>query len=278
MNYRHHFHAGNFADLVKHAALTEALALLQQDARPLLVIDTHAGAGAYELDFRSMREGEAAAAKRLSMAEDAPPVFDRLKRVMRDEAARVQTPIYPGSPMLVARALRRQDRLVACELREDDHAALVQRLRRLGGQTEALRVDGYAEAPQRLARLGDARALLLVDPPYERADDYGRAAALLGEALRLAPDTTALLWAPLKDLETLDHLARSIEAIRPAPTGFVVETRLRPPLDPMKLNGCAIVVLNDPSGLQQAVEAAAAWVAAQLGEAGASAPVWRLGA
>jgi 23S rRNA (adenine2030-N6)-methyltransferase len=278
VNYRHHFHAGNFADLVKHAALTEALALLQQDLRPLLVIDTHAGAGAYELDFRSMREGEAAAAKRLSMADDAPPVFDRLKRVMREEAARVRTPIYPGSPMLVARALRRQDRLVACELREDDHGALVQRLRRVGGQSEALRVDGYAEAPKRLAQVGEGRALLLVDPPYERADDYARASGLLAEAHRLAPGTTALLWAPLKDLETLDRLVRSIEAIRPTPLGFVAETRLRPPLDPMKLNGCAIIVLNDPPGLQQAVEAASQWVAAQLGDAGASAPVWRLGA
>jgi 23S rRNA (adenine2030-N6)-methyltransferase len=278
VNYRHHFHAGNFADLVKHAALTEALALLQQDARPLLVIDTHAGAGAYELDFRAIREGEAAAAKRLGMAQDAPPVFDRLKRVMREEAARVQTPIYPGSPLLVSRALRRQDRLVACELREDDHGALAQRLRRVGGRSEALRVDGYAEAPKRLAQLAEGRALLLVDPPYERADDYGRASGLLGEALRLAPETTALLWAPLKDLETLDCLVRSIEAVRPAPIGFVAETRLRPPLDPMRLNGCAIVVLNDPPGLQQAVEAASAWVAGQLGDAGASAPVWRLGA
>jgi 23S rRNA (adenine2030-N6)-methyltransferase len=225
-----------------------------------------------------MRDGEAAAANRLAMAADAPPVFDRLKRVMREEAARVQTPVYPGSPMLVARALRRQDRLVACELREDDHGALVQRLRRLGGRTEGLRVDGYAEAPKRLAGLGAARALLLVDPPYERADDYARAADLLGEVLRIAPETGVLLWAPLKDLETLDRLVRAIEAIGPAARGFVAETRLRPPLDPMKLNGCAIVALNDPPGLEEAVEAASAWIAGRLGDAGASAPLWRFGA
>jgi 23S rRNA (adenine2030-N6)-methyltransferase len=80
-------------------------------------------------------------------------VFDRLKRALRDESGRLQTPIYPGSPLLIAKALRRGDRLVACELRPDDHAALDQRLRRLGARAEAVRGDGYAEAVQRLGAL-----------------------------------------------------------------------------------------------------------------------------
>jgi hypothetical protein len=146
--------------------LTETLAALQRDPSPLLVIDTHAGAGAYELDFKSMREGEAAAAKRLTVDERAPAVFDRLQRVMREESARLQTPVYPGSPLLVAKMLRRGDRLLACELRADDHAALEQRLRRLGVKAEALRTDGYVEAvfqassPERRARPGADRPAL----------------------------------------------------------------------------------------------------------------------
>jgi len=261
---------------VKHAALTEALALLQRDARPLLVLDTHAGAGAYELDAGALEKSEAAAVGRLLKAEPPPAVFGPLLRVLRAERAGAGLTVYPGSPVLIARWFRPRDRLVACELRPDDHATLARRLRSLSPQAEALQVDGYSEAPRRLAAIGERRALLLVDPPYERADDYDRAAALVGEAGRRG--ATVILWAPLKDLETLDRLVRSIEAVRPTLSGFVAETRLRPPLDPMKLNGCALVVLNDPPGLEAAVREASGWVAAELGDAGASAPLWRLGA
>ena len=251
---------------------------MQRDPTPLLVIDTHAGAGLYELDFKSMREGEAAAAKRLSLDDNAPAVFDRLKRAMREESARLQTPIYPGSPLLIARGLRRGDSLVACELRADDHAGLEQRLRRLGVKAEAVRSDGYVEAVARLQASHGGRALVLIDPPYERGDDYPRAVETVGHALKANPQATLLLWAPLKDLETLDRLARQVEALRPAPAGFVAEIRLRPPLDPMRLNGCAIVAINPPEGLGAAVEAAGTWVAARLGEEGASSRLWPLGA
>jgi 23S rRNA (adenine2030-N6)-methyltransferase len=142
VNYRHHFHAGNFADLVKHAIVTAALARLQQDAAPLLVIDTHAGAGAYALDPASLLEGEAAAAARLARTDDAPPAFARLRQVMEKESARAGTTVYPGSPLLVADALRPRDRLVACELRADDHAALAELLRGTAG-AEAVRGDGF---------------------------------------------------------------------------------------------------------------------------------------
>jgi 23S rRNA (adenine2030-N6)-methyltransferase len=84
-----------------------------------------------------------------------------------------------------------------------------------------------------------------------------------------------LLWAPLKDLETLDRLSRDVEAL--GARGFIAETRLRPPMNPMKMNGCAMIVLNDPPGLEAEAGAASAWVAGTLGEAGASARLRRFG-
>jgi 23S rRNA (adenine2030-N6)-methyltransferase len=256
--------------------LTETLAALQRDPSPLLVIDTHAGAGAYELDFKSMREGEAAAAKRLTVDERAPTVFDRLQRVMREESARLQTPVYPGSPLLVAKMLRRGDRLLACELRADDHAALEQRLRRLGVKAEALRTDGYVEAVSRLQAPNGGRALVLIDPPYERGDDYDRVVETVGRLLQASPGAVALVWTPLKDLETLDRTVRGLEALGPAPSGIVGEVRLRPLTDPMRLNGCAMIALNPPEATGVAMQEAGAWIADRLGERGAAVRVWNL--
>lgn len=258
--------------------LTETLAALQRDSAPLLVIDTHAGAGAYELDFKSMREGEAAATKRLTVDEAAPQVFDRLQRVLREESARLQTPVYPGSPLLAAKMLRRIDRLIACELRADDHGALEQRLRRLGVKAEALRTDGYVEAVARLQDPNGARALVLIDPPYERGDDYDRVVDTVGRLLQESPGAVVLVWTPLKDLETLDRTVRGLEALRPGPAGAVGEVRLRPLTDPMRLNGCAMIALNPPAPTAAAMQEAGAWVADRLGQRGAAVRVWELGA
>jgi 23S rRNA (adenine2030-N6)-methyltransferase len=273
LNYRHHFHAGNFADLVKHAALTAALKLLQADKAPLLVIDTHAGAGRYRLDHRSVVSGEAAAAKRLMMDPEAPPVFVPLKRAVDEDSRRFDHFVYPGSPLLIARALRPVDRLLAFELREDDHAALTEALRPFRAAS-AVRADGYAEAARSLQE-ARGRVLLLVDPPYERGDEYEQVVRLARAVLPDRAEVTALIWTPLKDLETLDRLARELEALGPS-RGLVAEVRLQPLTDPLKMNGCAVVALNPPPGLESPLETACAWVAARLGGPEASTRLWRL--
>ena len=93
--------------------------------------------------------------------------------------------------------------------------------------------------------------------------------------LRLQGGVAVLVWAPLKDLETLDRLVREVEALRPPP-GFVAEVRLRPPLDPMRMNGCAVLLLNPPAGVEAGIADAGAWIATRLGEAGASHRLWSL--
>jgi 23S rRNA (adenine2030-N6)-methyltransferase len=271
LNYRHAFHAGNFADLVKHATLTLLLEAMTRDAAPLTVIDTHAGAGAYDLHGEMARRSGEAAVDRLLADAAAPEPFDMLIAAL----ARVNPPgeprHYPGSPVLIAAALRPQDRLFACELRPDDHAALSELLAPLSAQAQALRADGFETA---MRTVSSGPALMLIDPPFERDDDYRRIAETARTLLDRNGAAVIAVWVPLKDLDTFDRFLTGLESL-PAPV-VVGETRLRPLTDPLRLNGCAMVIANPPEGLEAALAAICGWAAERLGEMGNEARVWRL--
>jgi len=275
MNYRHAFHAGNFADLVKHATLTLLLDALRTDAAPLSVIDTHAGAGGYDLDGElARRTGEAAQGIfRLMAAEDAPPAFAALKAAVRKGNPGGGVRFYPGSPSLIATALRRGERYIACELRDDDVALLAETLAPFAG-AKAVQTDGFSMAEREAGKGG--RVFVLIDPPFERGDDYARIAATLASVMLLDPDACVAIWLPLKDLETFDSFLRAVEPA--CPDVLVVEARLKPLTDPMKMNGCAMVIANAPPGLESPLLSVADWVVTRLGEAGGKADVWRTGA
>jgi 23S rRNA (adenine2030-N6)-methyltransferase len=276
MNYRHAFHAGNFADLVKHAALLSVLACQKAGGRPVQVLDTHAGAGRYDLDeAMARRSGEGEAARVLLADADAPAAFDPLKAAIRALNPEGGVRIYPGSPLLAIGALGGGDRWTGCELRPEDHEALEGALRgvRSKASVRALRADGYAEA-RRFG--GPGRRLLLVDPPFERADEYGQVAEVTAAFWAQAPEGCALIWLPLKDLETFDGFLRRLEALN-APETVVAECRLRPLDNPLMMNGCALVVVRPPEGLETVLAETAAWTAARIGGASGEARVWRLG-
>mgnify|MGYP002779588120 CR=1 FL=1 len=271
VNYRHVHHAGNFADLVKHAALLHLLAEVTARPEPLLVIDTHAGAGLYPL--ADSRTGEAEAGVVRLMAEPSPPLpFAPLIAAVRRLNGDGSLLRYPGSPLLIAEALRPGDRLIACELRPDDGAALTRSLSPLGRRAECLQADGYLALRNRLPP--DAtNALLLIDPPYERGDEYAQAVRAIGAALDRAPRAVVCLWAPVKDLETFDALVRDLERI--APGLLVAECRLRPLTDPLRLNGCALALINAPATCEPVLAEIMAWTAARLGQRGGAGRVWR---
>jgi 23S rRNA (adenine2030-N6)-methyltransferase len=147
MNYRHAFHAGNFADLLKHAVLLSLLQAMTRDAAPLQVLDTHAGAGVYDLGGEAaLKSGEAQAGIIRLMAEpETPPVFDALKAQVRRLNPKGAVRLYPGSPVLAVQTLRKGDAYLGCELRPDDHALLAQTLAKQG-LGRALLADGYEEA------------------------------------------------------------------------------------------------------------------------------------
>jgi 23S rRNA (adenine2030-N6)-methyltransferase len=264
LNYRHAFHAGNFADLVKHAALLQLLA--GRAGGPLTVIDTHAGRGLYDLaGVEARKSGEAEAGiVRLMAAKDAPGAFAPLVAQVKALNGAGGLRRYPGSPWLIAQALKPQDAYLACELRPDEHAAL-RDLMKTKANVTTLCADGYATAAARTPVVGET--LILIDPPFERADDYRQVVETLAAVRRRNRQAQALVWLPLKDLETFDGFLRDLEDAVQAPA-LVAETRMRPLTDPMKMNGCALVVLGAPEGMTGHLEAICGWTARKLGERG----------
>jgi 23S rRNA (adenine2030-N6)-methyltransferase len=182
------------------------------------------------------------------------------------------TRFYPGSPLLIAKSLRPADRYVACELRPDDHQNLLTVLKPYGN-AEARRSDGYAAAAD--APASEGGELVLIDPPFERPDDYLQIVRTVRAVLRRNRKAVVMVWLPLKDLETFDGFVRDLEDAVTTPV-LLAETRIRPLSDPMKMNGCVLALVGAPAGTQAALEAICAWVAAGFGPGG-SARIWTAG-
>jgi len=244
MNYRHSFHAGNFADVVKHAVLVRILLHLREKPAPFRVIDTHAGAGLYDLNGpeagRSLewREGIARLLGAFSGKVDAgfpqkmrptqettAPIGEGARALLApylDAVAAInatdQLATYPGSPALVRAFLRAQDRLVACELEPNAAAALA---RYLGGdrRSKAVAIDGWT-ALNAYVPPKERRGLVLIDPPFEDTGDFPGLAHALEAAHRKWASGIYLLWYPIKERAAPDALARRLLRSRMAKTGM----------------------------------------------------------
>lgn len=270
MNYRHSFHAGNFADLVKHALVLWLLERAQRSG-PVAVVDTHAGAGLYDLtgDAARSREAEAGIA-RLMAAEGRPPLIEALAEAVAALNPEGGADLYPGSPLLVAKRLRQGDSYVGYELNPPVLALLEQALQPFGAAS-ARGGNGYDQAVAEAGRTPGG--LVLIDPPFEQPDDYLRAADTGAAIARADARTTVAIWTPLKDLETFDGFLRRLDKAG-VKGALVAEARLRPLTNPMKMNGCAMVVLNPPAGAEAAAQEICGWVCDALGDTGARAEVW----
>ena len=269
MNYRHSFHAGNFADLLKHA-LVLWLVKARQETGPLTVFDTHAGAGLYDLSGDGTRSKEAeAGVARLMTADGRTPLMNALAAQVAAINPDGGVRYYPGSPLLIADALKDGGRYVGFELNPPVRAMLAEAL---AGRTNAhaREGDGYAAVGAEAAKVRGP--LVLIDPPFEKPDDYVRSAETAIAVVQRDPTATVAIWTPLKDLETFDGFIRRLQG-KAGPT-LVAEARLRPLTNPMKMNGCALVVVNPPEGTQTAATEICGWVAGALGEAGGRAEVW----
>ena len=271
MNYRHSFHAGNFADLVKHALV---LWLLKQRraAGRVTVLDTHAGAGLYDLTGDAVRSREAeAGVERLMAASGRPPLIEALAAEVAALNPDGGVRFYPGSPVLIARALGASDAYVGFELREEVAGLLRESLSGFPVARGEIG-DGFDLVRPEAGRA--AGSLVLIDPPFEKPDDYWRAADTTAAIVKADLTAMVAIWTPMKDLETFDGFLRRLAAGTTAPT-LVAEARLRPLTNPMKMNGCAMVVVNPPAGADAAATEICGWVAGTLGDEGAKAEVWR---
>lgn len=248
MNYRHAFHAGNFADVVKHAVLVRILAYLRQKPAPFRVIDTHAGAGRYDLaGEEAQRSGEwRDGIGRLVGA----PIAARMRTLLAPYLDAVaacnvvgRLTIYPGSPALASAFLRAQDRLIACELEPNAAAALA---RNLAGdlRTKAVAIDGWT-ALKAYVPPKERRGLLLVDPAYEDAGDFARLGQGLVAAHRKWASGIFLGWYPIKERTAPDALARRLRNSG-IPKVLRAELSVAAPREPTRLAACGLIVINPP--------------------------------
>ena len=269
MNYCHSFHAGNFADVVKHALLLAILEKLRRKEAAFLVLDTHAGPGATALDgAEASRTGEWRGGIGRLLA-DPPEVLRPYVAAVTREAAR-----YPGSPLLVRAALRGQDRLVACELHPADVAAL--RANLAGDRRCAVHHrDGYAAIRALLPPRGIRRGLVLIDPPFEAPDEWETLAAAIAAARERFPAGIVAAWYPIKGRAAARGLGDTLVAAGLRDL-VAYEFLLRPPLDATRLNGCGVLVANNPFGLEQDAAALLAGLGACLGDRDAPPPTWRI--
>jgi 23S rRNA (adenine2030-N6)-methyltransferase len=256
LNYRHAFHAGSFADVFKHAVLCRVLHYLREKPAAFRVIDTHAGAGLYDLSgAEATRSGEwRDGIARLTAARDAgklsadvagllAPFLDAIDAL--NERGRLT--VYPGSPALTRAWLRPQDRLIACELEPNAAKALSYNLRG-DNRIKTIAIDGwtalsaYVPPPER-------RGLVLVDPPFEEDADFHRLSHMLGQAHHKWATGVYALWYPIKGRAEPDALAKRLRRLGIAKI-LRAELIVSPVSDPTRLNGSGLILVNPPWTLQ----------------------------
>ena len=278
MNYRHAFHAGNHADVLKHVVVLALCDALTSKPAACFALDTHAARGLYKLDGESAQKtGEALdGVARLQAEAPRNPALQRYLAAVKACRQQHGAHAYPGSPWLLAHALREQDRIAACELLPEEAAALKANL----GQDPRIAVhqrDGYAAIkallPPRHAAQKFARGLVLIDPPYEaQLDEFDTALAAIREALARWPQGMLALWYPIKQRRVLQGFYRRAAALE-AKSALVLELLVRADDSPLRMNGSGMLLLNAPWQFDQAMRPAMDAMRDALGEAGAEARV-----
>jgi 23S rRNA (adenine2030-N6)-methyltransferase len=267
MNYRHAFHAGNFADVFKHALLARILVYLMRKPAPLRYIDTHAGIGRYDLaGEQASRSGEwrdgigrlAAASPPPAVASLLAPYLDAIGPI----GANGQPRSYPGSPALAQHLLRKDDRLLLCELHGADGAALRSTMAR-DRRVKVLAVDGYQGLKASVPPL-ERRGVVLIDPPFEDPAEDKLLAAALADAIRRWPTGTYALWYPIK---TEPRAAALLRDLRASGVRHVLETELFREPGP-GLRGSGLFVVNPPYTLKAEAEVLLSFLAACFENAG----------
>jgi 23S rRNA (adenine2030-N6)-methyltransferase len=276
MNYRHSYHAGNFADVMKHAALTGVTRYLQKKDGGFAVIDTHGGRGLYDLTCaEAHRTGEATdGIGRLQAASAATPMLEDYLTQVRSFGDGV----YPGSPLLAARLLRTQDRLVAIEKHPEEFESLRAALRPYS-QVQALQGDGYARLSALLPPR-ERRGVVLIDPPYEDAQEYQAGAAALRNALTRFATGIYLIWYPLKDRADVDgfHGELAASGARKILTAEL-DLGAHEGDDGERLHACGLAAINPPFGFAAQFSAALEELVRVLGRGDAASQhtQWLLG-
>jgi 23S rRNA (adenine2030-N6)-methyltransferase len=281
MNYRHAFHAGNFADVMKHAALVRVIEYLKRKPAAFRFLDTHAGVGFYDLSSEAAtrspewREGigkliapgglapvaaEGEYARALALLA---PYLELVAAVNRGQGASALT-FYPGSGEIARRMLRQDDRAVLIELRDEDAQILRQQMRH-DTRVKTLSIDGW-RAVKSLLPPKERRGVTLIDPPFEEGGEFHRLEAALRNGARRFQGGVMLLWYPIKAGGEAERFTKRLAGgeVRRL---LMAELLVRHPDQPGRLNGSGLIVRNPPYGLDQELGAMITWLVALLGQA-----------
>lgn len=247
MNYRHSFHAGNSADVVKHSLLIALVSALQQKPGALTLIDTHAGCGLYDLrgdDAQRTGEAEGGVVRVLA---DTNPLLDEYRRVVRAVNDDGESHLYPGSPRILSQLLRPQDSLVLNEKHPEDAKTLRAVMR---GTPAAVHERDAYELWLALLPTRTPRGVVVVDPPYEQTDERARITATLGSAMRKWTHGVTVIWYPLKDRPTHVRWKQQLRRLG-IPKLLNVEHWLYDTDQPGIFNGSGLFVVNPPYAFTQ---------------------------
>jgi 23S rRNA (adenine2030-N6)-methyltransferase len=251
MNYRHAYHAGNFADVMKHILLMRVCCYLRQKEKPFRVIDTHAGIGFYDLAAdeaertQEWTRGIGLLDQPLSL--EVETLIAPYRAVLEQAKGRHGANTYPGSPLIVRELLRRQDQAVLVELHPADHAVLNERFNAVAN-IKVMHLDGWT-ALHALIPPKERRGLVLIDPPYEKTGELTTLATELGRAVSKWPTGVYMAWYPIKDTGEIDAAATLLgkAVARPCLRLELMVERLD---DAARLNGSGLFVVNPPWTLE----------------------------
>lgn len=269
MNYRHAYHAGNFADVLKHLVLVHVISYLARKEKGFRVVDTHGGIGVYDLGgMEAGKTGEwqqgigrlidGSTADHETLRRD-PSVATYLDAVLAfnplpvSGAARPELGSYPGSPALARHLLRPQDALLVNELHPDDYIELKAHFAR-DRQTTVLNLDGWLVVKSALPPK-ERRGVVLIDPPFEVAGEFGRMVKALSEGARRFATGVYVLWYPIKDVAAVRRFKRDLTALGLGSTIAVeLSTHTASGKDSTGLAGTGLIVHNPPFGLAEWLE------------------------
>lgn len=276
MNYRHAFHAGGFADVIKHIVLVRILIYLQEKQAPFRVIDTHAGAGLYDLASEEARRGGEwltgiARVMQARFSETTLPLVKPYLDIVRAFNAGRDLKAYPGSPLIARALLRPQDRLTACEVEPKARKRLIDALRR-DTQARVVDLDGWLALPA-FVPPKERRGLVLIDPPYEQKDEFERLAEGFAEAYAKWPTGSYLLWYPVKGRRATDTLAQRVAEVvgagKPAGKALRLEFSVAPQTAGAALASAGLLIVNPPWTLLAELKAILPELEKPLGQGGA---------
>jgi len=273
MNYRHHYHAGNYADVLKHVLLLQLIRAMQRKEKGFLYLDTHAGRGGYDLavpsilpDGRTREPEHPAGIGRLWGVVELPAALnDYLALVRRfndrrgssfakaseDKETGPELKFYPGSPWIAKLLLRPQDRMALCELRPDDAEALDFDFARETG-VKVLTMDGYTALKAQLPP-PEKRALVLIDPPFESKAEFADIQRGVADALRRLPGAVVAVWYPITERVRTGEFHQALLELA-VPTLFA-ELNIAGATSSLRMKGCGLLILNPPWQIEKEIRA-----------------------